>query len=60
MKTTVKRIVIEVHNGAVQAVYGDKLKTKEQIEFIVRDWDNINAGDPDPVGFENEPEVRYW
>lgn len=54
------RIVMEVRGGCLQAVYGDRLPEDVQVEFILRDFDNINAGDPDPMGEDYEPEVHYW
>lgn len=61
MKTSEpKRIYIDIKNGVLQGIYGDQLKTKEQIMFILRDWDNIAAGDEDPAGYDYNPEVHYW
>ena len=60
----VKTIYIDIKGGALQNLYGDKLESEEQIEFVLRDWDNIESGDPDPVeeneGDDWEPEVYYW
>lgn len=55
-----KTIYIDIRNGVLQGVYGDQLATKEQIMFIVRDWDNIEEGDKDPAGADYVPEVYYW
>lgn len=41
------RIVVEVEGGMVSVIYGDPLPFT--VEFIVRDKDNIAAGDPDPL-----------
>lgn len=60
METKVKTIYVEIHNGVLTGIYGDKLKTKEQIMFILRDFDNITQGDEDPAPRNYEPEVRYW
>lgn len=54
------RIVIEIKGGCLQAVYGDKLPEGVDVEVILRDWDNIENGDPDPMGEEYEPDVYYW
>lgn len=58
----VKRIFIDIKAGCLQGVYGDRLDTKEQIAFFLRDWDNILAGDKDPAdeGDLYLPEVYYW
>lgn len=58
MKT--KTIYIEISDGCLQGVYGDRLDTKEQIVFVLRDQDNIEAGDADPAPDNYEPEVHYW
>lgn len=55
-----KRIYVEVEGGCVTAICGDRLDTKEQIMFVVRDFDNIHAGDEDPAPEGYEPEVLYW
>lgn len=55
-----KTIYIEIENGCLTGVYGDKLSTKEQIIFVLRDKDNINGGDEDPAPRKYEPEVVYW
>lgn len=48
--TTIK-IYIEIEGGCLQGVYGGELPliNGAQVEFILRDMDNINAGDPDPL-----------
>jgi len=55
-----KEIYIDIVNGCLQGIYGDQLDTDEQICFILRDWDNINAGDEDPAPKDYKPTVRYW
>jgi hypothetical protein len=50
-------IIVDVRGGVVQSVYGDKI---ENLDVIVRDWDNIDAGDPDPIEDEYMPEEYYW
>lgn len=50
----IHELVVEVEGGVVQRVYGDKLPC--DIAVIVRDLDNIEAGDDDviPAGFKAE------
>lgn len=54
---TIKTIYIDILGGCCQAVYGDKLN--EEVQFVLRDWDNIGAGDEDPVAEGYEPEKVY-
>ena len=54
------RIIIDIEGGVLQAVYGDRLPEDIQVEFILRDRDNIGAGDPDPMDEGYAPEVTYW
>lgn len=54
------RIVIDIRGGALWSVYGDKLPEGVEIEVILRDRDNIEAGDADPMGTDYEPEIHYW
>lgn len=56
----VHRIVVDVKGGVVQSIYGDKLPREYQFEFIVRDWDNIEAGDLDPLGDDYKAEEYFW
>ena len=57
----VKTIYIDIRGGCLQGIYGDRLDTKEQIQFVLRDWDNIEAGDEDPAGEDYPgPEAHYW
>lgn len=58
MATDVFEIYIRVEGGMVQGIYGDELPI--QINFIVRDLDNINAGDEDPQPENYEPETAYY
>lgn len=51
------KLIIHVDGGVVQNVYGDDIPL--DIEIIVRDMDNINAGDNDPLEFTYTPE-RYY
>jgi hypothetical protein len=53
-------IYVEIKGGALQNICGDQLPTDCQIEFILRDFDNIEAGDPDPQPEDYKPEVYYW
>ncbi len=54
------RIIVDVYGGCVESIYGDRLPAGVEIECIVRDYDNIKEGDPDPVDENYMPEVRYW
>lgn len=54
------RIIMDVRGGALQAVYGDRLPEGVQVEFILRDHDNIAAGDADPMNEDYAPDVYYW
>ena len=53
-------IYVDVKGGCLQSIYGDQLPTDCQINFVLRDHDNIEAGDPDPAELDYEPEVYYW
>ena len=46
---TVSRIFIDVKGGCVQSIYGEPVPDDVSLEFIIRDHDNIDAGDPDPL-----------
>lgn len=53
------KIVIEIEGGVLQSIYGDKLPV--DVEFILRDMDNIEAGDDDPISSDEEQNmVSYW
>ena len=39
-------IVVEVSGGVVRSVYSDSIK---EAKVIIRDCDNIEEGDPDPI-----------
>jgi hypothetical protein len=54
------RIIIDVQGGAVQSVYGDLLPDGVNVEIILRDHDNIEAGDPDPMPEDYKPATNYW
>ena len=54
------RIIMDIRGGALQAVYGDRLPEGVQVEFILRDYDNIAAGDADPMNEDYAPDVYYW
>ncbi len=55
-----KTIYIEIKGGCLQGIYGDRLDTKEQIMFVVRDLDNVSQGDEDPTPENYKPETHYW
>ena len=54
------RIIVDVYRGRVASIYGDRLPAGVEIECIVRDYDNIEEGDPDPTDENYVPEVYYW
>lgn len=60
----IKRIIIEVDGGVVQTVYGDKMPEGIELDIIIRDWDNINQGDDDPLNEEDLKDINdminYW
>ena len=53
-------IYIEVEGGCVRLIRGDRLPTACQINFVIRDHDNIKEGDEDPQPPGYEPEVYYY
>lgn len=54
------RIVVDVDGGCVQSIYGDKLPSDYQFEFVVRDWENIAGGDVDPLEGDTSPMEVFW
>ena len=60
MEEPVYTIYIDVQGGCLQGIYGDQLPTDCQINFVLRDHDNIEAGDPDPAPEDFKPEAHYW
>lgn len=54
------RIIVDVRGGCVASIYGDRLPAGVEIECIVRDYDNIEEGGPDPVDENYVPEIYYW
>jgi hypothetical protein len=61
-KITVKRcisLVIEVEGGIVQAVYGDNMPEGFELDVVVRDLDNIEQGDEDPISTGSYPSQEY-
>jgi hypothetical protein len=48
--TTKLQLVIEVEGGCVRTVWGSEPPHGIEIDFIVRDLDNIADGDDDPTG----------
>ena len=53
MSNTKNRIVIEISGGCVTAVYTDD----DNVDVIVADYDNIAAGDPNPLDFKPEEQM---
>jgi hypothetical protein len=62
MTEPVYTIYIDIRGGTLQSIYGDQLPTDAQICFVLRDHDNIEAGDPDPYpdAMPDKPQVYYW
>lgn len=62
MKTV--RLIVEVEGGVVQSVYGDKFPENVELDLVIRDMDNIAAGDDDPLteqDIQDESKMlRYW
>ena len=54
------RIIIDIRGGILYSVYGDKLPEGVEIDVILRDQDNIEAGDADPLPEDYQPELHYW
>lgn len=57
MTTNCKVIYVDILNGSLQAVCGDDIN--DEVEFVLRDWDNIHSGDDDPTPEGYVPE-RYY
>jgi hypothetical protein len=53
-----KDIYVEIRSGCLQSVYGDKLS--DEVNFILRDIDNIDAGEPDPLPENHKEFLFYW
>ena len=63
MKTV--RLIVELDGGCIRAVYGDAMPEGVELDVIIRDWDNINAGDPDPLTEQDlkdkdQDMIYYW
>lgn len=41
------QIVVEIRGGVLSRVWD--LQTGKDVEVVLRDWDDIAAGDPDPI-----------
>ncbi len=59
------RLIIELDGGCVRAVYGDAMPEGVELDVIIRDWDNINQGDPDPLTEQDltdkkQDMIYYW
>ena len=53
-------IYVDVEGGCVQGIYGDALPTDIEINFVLRDHDNIEVGDEDPMPDGYVPECYYF
>lgn len=54
------RIIIAVAGGCVQSVYGDEMPDGTKLKVVLRDFDNIEAGDPDPVHESYQAAATYF
>lgn len=56
------KLYIEIDGGCLQCVYGDKMPEGYRLEVILRDHDNIEAGDEDPLPDDEARDqlVHYW
>lgn len=53
-------IIIDVQGGCVQSVYGDEMPGGTKLKVVLRDRDNIEDGDTDPVAESYEPAETYF
>ena len=54
------KLVIDVQGGCVQSVYGDEMPGGTKLKVVLRDRDNIEDGDPDPVAESYQPAATYY
>lgn len=60
MKKKPVRIIVDVANGMVSEIYGDRLPEGVEFEFIVRDKDVIGRYEPDPLEESYVPQQYFW
>lgn len=53
-------IYVDIQGGALQSIYGDELPDGIKIDFVLRDGDNIDAGDEDPLPEHYTAQKTYW
>ena len=53
-------LYVEIQGGCLHGIYGDQLPTGFQVNFVLRDYDNIEAGDEDPMPDGYAPECYYF
>ena len=53
-------IIIDLQGGCVQSVYGDEMPGGTKLKVVLRDRDNIEDGDPDPVAESYQPAATYY
>ncbi len=53
-------LIIDVQGGCVQSVYGDEMPGGTKLKVVLRDRDNIEDGDPDPVAESYQPAATYY
>lgn len=57
----ISKLIVEVRDGCVQRVYGDQLLSKEAIEFVVVDYDDVDYENEDCVpDIYGDTRVDYW
>lgn len=54
------KLVIDVQGGCVQSVHGDEMPGGTKLKVVLRDRDNIEDGDPDPVAESYQPAATYY
>lgn len=60
-----RRIIVEIEGGCVRAIYGDTMPEGVELDVIVRDMDNIEQGDEDPLTEQDlkdkkQDMIYYW
>lgn len=53
-------IIIDLQGGCVQSVYGDEMLGGTKLKVVLRDRDDIDDGDPDPVAESYQPAATYY
>lgn len=55
-------LYIDIEGGCLRGIYGDDLELPPhiQLDFVLRDHDNIEKGDEDPLPDDYKPAIHYW